>query len=88
MGCYPTLIQVLMGAFSKIETPAQPSPSDAQSTGPGPKLQAVATAQPAARSATDGRSKEERLKELKDLYDKGLIAEAAYTDQQKKVLAD
>jgi hypothetical protein len=85
---YPTLIQVLMGAFSKIETPKQQSPSDAQSGNPEPKPQTAASSQVAARSPTDVRSKEERLKELKVLYEKGLIAESAYTDQQKKILAD
>ncbi len=85
---YPTLIQVLMGAFSKIEMPRQQAPSDAQSGTPEPKHQTVASSQVTARSATDVRSKEERLKELKALYEKGLIAEAAYTDQQKKILVD
>jgi hypothetical protein len=85
---YPTLVQVLMGAFSKIETPRQQSPSEAQPGNPEPKPQTVASSQATAKSSADVRSKEERLKELKALYEKGLIAESAYTDQQKKILAD
>lgn len=83
---YPTIIQILMGAFAKIETPKQQSTSDAQPANPSPTPQTFASSQPTA-SATTGRSKEDRLRELKELFDKGLITESAYSDQQKIILS-
>ncbi len=86
---YPTLIQVLMGAFSKVETAKQTSPSDSQTANPGTNPQIVAT----VLSTTTGGAevvavptKEGRLTELKELYDKGLISSDAYIEQQKKIL--
>lgn len=97
---YPTLIQIVMGAFSKIEVPKpNPDQQNAPATGASQvsglqpvaasqtQSQSAATLQPAIGSASQPRpSKEERLRELKRLFDSGLIAQEAYLEQQRKVL--
>lgn len=100
---YPALIQVLMGAFTKIEAPKQQSSTDGQqsiNTDPKPQaptptqtttapqvVVAVTSPQYAEVGSKTAKNKEERLKELKDLYEKGLVTESAYTDQQQKILS-
>lgn len=79
---YPTLIQVVMGAFSEIEAPKpNPDPQVSPATSA-----AQSTLQPVSQSRPETPSKEERLRELKRLFDAGLITNDAYVDQQKKVL--
>jgi hypothetical protein len=46
----------------------------------------VANAQPITVITPIATTKESRLTELKDLYDKGLITSDAYVEQQKKIL--
>jgi hypothetical protein len=63
-------------------------------------LQSCATRRPAARSAASPSpqalsgavravsSKEERLRELKHLYDEGLVTDDVYRDRQKAILSE
>lgn len=78
---YPAFVQILMGAFSKIEPPKKPAPS---------------AQEPAADSATIASSTQatgntpmldEKLKELKRLYDSGLIDHEVYLERQRELLA-
>lgn len=77
---YPAFIQILMGAFSKIEAP---------------KIQDQAAQVPATTSATSLAPQsainapptlEERLRELKRLHESGLISQDNYLERQRKLL--
>ena len=48
-------------------------------------LHSCATRRPAARAASP---KEERLRELKHLYDEGLVTDDVYKDRQKAILSE
>lgn len=74
---YPTLIQVLMGTFSKIES--QKTPADQATEG---SVATTPTTQPANSQSID-----EKLKELKRLYDAGLISQDVYLERQREILA-
>jgi len=94
---YPTLIQIVMGGFVKIETP-KPNPAKPEgalpangSAGSQPVSLIVPSApqsapRPAPVSLNSSLSKEDRLKELKRLFEGGLIAQETYLEQQRKVL--
>lgn len=45
-------------------------------------------AQSAAEESSETGSDEEKLKELKQLYDDGLVSEAVYLDKQREILSD
>ena len=81
---YPAFIQVLMGAFTKVETP-RPQGADIQTESAAPKPQTVSTSG-ATDSAALMPTKETRLKELKSLYDQGLLTADTYSIQQKQIL--
>ena len=90
---YPALIQVLMGAFTKIEPP-QASAAEQPGGNPSPSEQ-PATAVPARMIAPDqtgnpastlSASKEEKLRELKRLNDAGLISNEVFLERQRKIL--
>ena len=72
---YPTLIQVVMGAYSKIEPPKSEAPSN-------PNLMNGASPSLSSASPTN----EQKLKELKKMHDQGLINEDVYTERQRKIL--
>lgn len=77
---YPGFIQVLMGAFSKIEAPKAPDqPAQGAPTPP-------AAAMPSAKLASNVTSLEGKLTELKRLYDSGLITQEVYLEHQRKLL--
>jgi len=77
---YPAFIQILMGAFSKIEAPkTQDQPAQ------GPATTSTATSL-APQSASNAPTLEERLRELKRLHDSGLISQDNYLAQQRKLL--
>lgn len=77
---YPAFIQILMGAFSKIEAPkTQDQPAQ------GPATTSTATS-PAPQSVSNAPTLEERLRELKRLHDSGLISQDNYLEQQRKLL--
>ena len=88
---YPTLIQVVMGAFSKIESPKSDNPTNAN-----PMMGAAPSAPVAAKSDSQVASmqmnevkvgnNEEKLKKLKQLYDQGLVTQEVYAEEQKKIL--
>ena len=87
---YPAFIQVLMGAFTKIDLPQTPAE---QSAGSDPNAQ-PATTQPAITlpaqvgtpALTASTSQEDKLRELKRLSDAGLISEAVFLERQRKIL--
>ncbi len=87
---YPALIQVVMGAFTKIEVPPvageQPSHEEPNAQpAPAQKITAMpAQADPPAPAAS--ASREEKLKELKKLNDAGLISQEVFLERQRKIL--
>ncbi len=70
---YPSLIQIVMGVFSKLEIP---KPSD-------PSANLDTQALPASQVLT----KEQRLKELNSLYEKGLISKDIHAERQRAIVA-
>ena len=78
---YPTFIQVLMGAFTKIE-PAQTPAEQPAATQPVSTMTSPVSA-PAIASSL---SKEEQLRELKKLSDAGLITQEVFIERQRKIL--
>jgi hypothetical protein len=77
---YPALIQILMGAFSKVEPPETPDQS-AQVPATTP-----ANTAPPAQLVSNAPTQEEKLKELKRLNDSGLISQDVYLERQRKLL--
>ena len=77
---YPALIQILMGAFSKVEPPETPDQS-AQVPAATP-----ANTAPPAQLVSNAPTQEEKLKELKRLNDSGLISQDVYLERQRKLL--
>lgn len=87
---YPALIQVLMGAFTKIEAPGTSGEPSQQEQ---PKAQPVVVQQSAALppqasapAIVVSSTREEKLKEIKRLSDAGLISQEVYLEQQRKIL--
>jgi len=72
---YPTLIQVVMGSFSKIEPPKSETQNNTN---------LMNGASPSVGSAS--LTKEKKLKELKQIYDQGLITEVIFVERQRKIL--
>jgi hypothetical protein len=94
---YPTLIQVVMGADTKIGTPRDTAPSNPNPMGGGPvSTQAKQESKPVVQNQTvetlelkqqpKPLSQQEKLKQVKDLYDKGLITKEIYIERQRKIL--
>lgn len=74
---YPTVIDILMGSFTKIETTKNQA-----------KLQNDSQhSMVAAAQITSIQPNEEKLKELKQLHDAGLISKEVYLDRQKEILS-
>jgi len=69
---YPTVIDILMGSFTKIETP---------------KNQSSQQDKPQADQIASSQTNEEKLKELKRLYESGLISNEVYLNRQKEILS-
>lgn len=84
---YPNFVQIVMGAFTKIDAPdlnANPTVG-AASSAPGP----AATPIPAITSALPDKpsvSLEDSLKELRRLRDAGLISNEIYLERQRLLL--
>lgn len=72
---YPTLIEVVMGAFSKVEPPKREMPNN-----PNPMMGAA----PSVDTSVGG--KQQKLAELKQLHDQGLITPEVYAERQKALL--
>ena len=95
---YPTLIQVVMGADTKIGTPRDNAPTNTNPMGGGPvstipvkkePVQSTNQAQnndPIETKQPVKQSQQEKLKQVKDLYDKGLITKEIYVERQRKIL--
>lgn len=77
---YPTLIQVLMGTYSKIEPPKATDQS--AQIPPAPSENSSSSIQLASNSPT----LDEKLQELKRLNDAGLISLDVYLERQRKLL--
>lgn len=84
---YPTFIQVLMGAITKIEKPKN---TEGASSGSTPVAAAPAastsTFVQAAQVTTASTPNDDKLKELKRLNDQGLISKEIYLERQRAVL--
>lgn len=94
---YPTFIQIVMGAFTKIEPPprdpptnsnpmmgAAPSPTSVPTKVPEPVVEEQANATDSA--IRDSESKAAKLEKLKELYEQELITKEVYEEQQKFIL--
>ncbi len=75
---YPNLVQVVMGVFTKID-----SPRKEQIENQNPMTGASSSQIKTASTASDSTQK---LKDLKELHDKGLISEDVYVSRQKQLL--
>lgn len=75
---YPNLVQVVMGVFTKIDSPKK-EPLENQNPMTGSSLSQIKT----ASTTSDATQK---LKDLKQLHDQGLISEDVYISRQKQLL--
>lgn len=94
---YPSFIQVIMGTDTLIGTPRDNTPSNPNPMGGGPvstplkqEARSVSPAQAAENTESKQQVKiltqQEKLKQLKDLYDKGLISKDIYVERQRLIL--
>jgi len=77
---YPAFIQIIMGAFTKVEppkTPVQPAQGSATT---------AATDSPTTQLVSNPPTLDEKLRELKRLADSGLISQDIYLERQRKLL--
>lgn len=72
---YPTLIQVIMGSYSKIEPPKTQAPNDTN---------LMNGAAPSANTSTS--QQQSKLRDLREMHDKGLVSESVYAEKQKEIL--
>lgn len=79
---YPAFIQVLMGVFSKVESP-KASEQPAQT----PTATSANTSS-SIQLASNTPALDENLKELKRLSDSGLISQEVYLEKQRKLLEE
>lgn len=86
---YPTFIQILMGATTKIEKPKNPDgvmssgASASAMAGTSTSMETVAlVTQPSTLASTS----DEKLRELKRLNDQGLISNEVYLERQRAAL--
>jgi len=92
---YPTLIQIVMGADTKIGKEKDEAPTNNNPMGGGP-VSNTARKQPAAevqindvvevKEPVKKETQQEKLKQVKDLYDKGLITKEIYIERQRKIM--
>jgi hypothetical protein len=97
---YPTLIQVVMGADTHIASPKDNTPVNTSPLGGGPvstdgtkKEQPHQSIQNQDSSHVETKqaakqTQQEKLKQVKDLYDKGLITKEIYIERQRKILEE
>jgi hypothetical protein len=81
---------VFTGGFSKVAAPINPAIQQSASQ-PSPSVTKPATqpvAQLTASQPIAAQTKENKLKELKRLYDAGLIGKEIYLEQQKAIFAN
>jgi hypothetical protein len=77
---YPGFIQIVMGAFTKVDAP------DLNATTPGPNTTPAPQTFTAPPAALSDATVEERLKEIKRLHDAGLITRDVYNERQRLLL--
>lgn len=84
---YPTFIQILMGAITKIEKPknTEGALSGSAAVAAAPAA-ATSTFVPAAQVTAVSTPNDDKLKELKRLNDQGLISKEMYLERQRAVL--
>lgn len=91
---YPGYIQVIMGAFSRLE---QPKAQDSGAVSAAGQAKTQPADVPASQESPTNAlqppqktklSKEQRLVELKVLFEKGLVSNEAFLDQQRMILAN
>jgi len=95
---YPSFIQVIMGTDTLVGTPRDNTPTNTNPIGGGPVSTIPAKKaiiQPAAQAQNNDpietkqpvkQSQQDKLKQAKDLYDKGLITKEIYIERQRKIL--
>lgn len=87
---YPSFFQIVMGSFSKIESPKNAA-SDAASPAVESSSSQPSVSKPpivaAPISAPTAQTQEQKLIELKRLFDSGLISNEAYVAQQRAILS-
>ena len=94
---YPSFIQVIMGTDTLIGTPRDNSPANPNPMSGGPvstplkqeskpvvQNQIVETVE--SKQQTKPLSQQEKLKQVKELYDKGLISKEVYLERQRLIL--
>lgn len=77
---YPNLIQVVMGTFTKINTPKKEEPANTNPMSGG--LNSSST----VATTTLASVTSQKLQDLKKLSDQGLITPEVYADKQKQLL--
>ncbi len=83
---YPAFIQVVMGAYSKIEPPKKPDqPETPDQPAQGPATMPAVTS-PSIQSASIAPTLDEKLKELRRMHDSGLISKEIYLERQRKLI--
>ncbi len=80
---YPSFLQIVMGAFTKILPSDQPQGQPAATQQP-----AAAAGQSVALQQSAAPPNEERLRELQRLHSSGLISQEVYLERQKAILAE
>lgn len=94
---YPSFIQVIMGTDTLIGSPRDTTPSNPNPMGGGPvslpvkqELRVATPAQNIDSSEIKQPAKpltqQDKLKQVKDLYDKGLISKEIYVERQRLIL--
>lgn len=82
---YPNLIQIVMGVFTKIDAPDLNANSSTGAVAAAPSPSAGHQAAPVAAERSSV-SLDDGLKELRRLYDAGLITKEVYAERQRLLL--
>ena len=80
---YPNFIDVMFGSFSKLEKAK--ANSEGEKAGVAP-LNSTGTTQVASAGGGASKTTFDRLAELKELRERGLISEDVYLERQRKIL--
>ena len=92
---YPTFIQIIMGTDSVIGTPRDNTPTNTNPMGGGPvsnvpnkqiETQLPKNIPAEIKEPIKKETQQEKLKQVKDLYDKGLITKEIYIERQRKIM--
>jgi len=92
---YPTFIQIIMGTDSVIGTPRDNTPTNTNPMSGGPvsnvpnkqiETQLPKNIPAEIKEPIKKETQQEKLKQVKDLYDKGLITKEIYIERQRKIM--